>query len=267
MSRFLVLAGRLAPELLDRNLGGLTRLFGYLAEEQTLAIQKNRRPQDAALRLLVRVLLVKALDLNGLDGLSILPDLIWNDRGQPELKGSPLRLSFSHSWPYGACAVALFPVGVDVERIQPLAVGGAGSVFSDSEVRRISGSDDPQSEAIRLWTVKESGLKALGAGFLEDPKRLKTEPVFNESAGQKAPPAGRSVWGSRTIYFGHLPVDPGYWLSWGACPDFQEPPVNSQAGQSLKASEQVRASARFFGPASLIYLPRVSEYIMNRLIE
>ncbi len=84
--------------------------------------------------------------------------------GKPYLPDWPaVQLSLSHSGGYGVCAVSDAPVGVDVELIRPLRRDVPGRFFTPAEQAWLTGR--PESAFFRLWTRKESFVKALGRGL------------------------------------------------------------------------------------------------------
>lgn len=93
-----------------------------------------------------------------------------SSRGRPELDASSgISFSLSHSGGLTVMAVAAGgPVGVDVERVRPVAdaLVVAERFFARGEVEQLRSSPDDQAETfLTLWTRKESYLKATGMGL------------------------------------------------------------------------------------------------------
>jgi phosphopantetheinyl transferase/malonyl CoA-acyl carrier protein transacylase len=111
---------------------------------------------------------------------------ITNDRnGRPQARGpwcaaldEPLFVSLAHA---GGLAVALAVlgggrpgVGIDLERVRPLAEGFDGVAFAPEE-HAILSAVDPADETqwrVRLWCAKEAVGKALGTGLADGPRGL-----------------------------------------------------------------------------------------------
>lgn len=100
------------------------------------------------------------------------------NQGKPEVaEGLPhLEFNVSHS---GSCvAVAIsgkHPVGIDVEGIAPGDCHQAlGEVLTPREADKLKQMDQPQQklEFVRIWTVKEACVKALGHGIAMDFRSL-----------------------------------------------------------------------------------------------
>lgn len=91
--------------------------------------------------------------------------------GKPCLTGiaDTPHFNLAHSGELALCAVADHPVGVDLERVRPLAnmPQMAEMSFTDQERAALWSLDEPARIAafFRLWTRKEAIMKAHGAGF------------------------------------------------------------------------------------------------------
>lgn len=89
--------------------------------------------------------------------------------GKPSLSAHPeWNFSVSHSGLWSVCALAETPVGVDVEKIRPMRVLEiAKRYFTEKETTLLSALDEPERTTafFRLWTAKESVLKAKGTGL------------------------------------------------------------------------------------------------------
>ena len=96
-----------------------------------------------------------------------------NAAGAPklELAGQHLHLSLARRDDVLLIGLAPRPVGVDLERLGT-ALDPPWRVLAPEETAALSAMEDrtARHEAfLRLWTVKEAALKALGTGFAKDP--------------------------------------------------------------------------------------------------
>ncbi|KAH0461778.1 hypothetical protein IEQ34_009353 [Dendrobium chrysotoxum] len=90
-----------------------------------------------------------------------------------------LHFNISHSSSLVACAVTVdLQVGIDVEdkqrKLKHDVLSFARRFFSPNEVEFLHGMSDPliqQQEFVKLWTLKEAYVKALGRGFSAAPFR------------------------------------------------------------------------------------------------
>ncbi|KAI0512114.1 hypothetical protein KFK09_012750 [Dendrobium nobile] len=90
-----------------------------------------------------------------------------------------LHFNISHSSSLVACAVTVdLQVGIDVEdkqrKLKHDVLSFARRFFSPNEVEFLHGTSDPliqQQEFVKLWTLKEAYVKALGRGFSAAPFR------------------------------------------------------------------------------------------------
>ncbi len=96
--------------------------------------------------------------------------------GKPFLPDAPrLHFNLSHTPGIAMAVVASVPVGCDVERSnRPVSPALVQRVFSPSERSRLLAlpEQDRPHESIRVWTLKEAYLKALGTGFQTNPASI-----------------------------------------------------------------------------------------------
>eukprot|EP00268_Persea_americana_P043956 TRINITY_DN4434_c0_g1_i10.p1 TRINITY_DN4434_c0_g1~~TRINITY_DN4434_c0_g1_i10.p1 ORF type:complete len:321 (-),score=57.22 TRINITY_DN4434_c0_g1_i10:891-1853(-) len=108
------------------------------------------------------------------------PEVLWQhyENWEPP----PLHFNLSHTSSLIACGVAVdIPIGVDVEekqrRLRSDILSFARRYFSRHEVEFLHNISDPdirRQEFIKLWTLKEAYVKALGRGFSAAPFRTFT---------------------------------------------------------------------------------------------
>ncbi len=94
---------------------------------------------------------------------------IWYARGEngkPYLAGRPdIFFNITHCRGLIACVLAHVPVGIDAEPIRPRPERVQKRVFTPQEQRWIEESGNPNEVFFRLWTLKESFVKAVGQGI------------------------------------------------------------------------------------------------------
>jgi 4'-phosphopantetheinyl transferase len=99
------------------------------------------------------------------------------EAGKPELEGSKLAVSLTHSGDVVLVAIAAGgEVGVDAEPLRPDAAGWTlvDHALTESEraqLEAVSASDRAES-FLRTWTRKEAILKAAGTGLGLDPRQV-----------------------------------------------------------------------------------------------
>ena len=99
--------------------------------------------------------------------------VVESEFGKPAfLPPCPFYFSLSHTRGRVMAALATSPVGCDVEA--PLRVGGdvLRAALADRELAFVRSSPEPMRAFARLWTRKESYLKALGTGLRTDLRAL-----------------------------------------------------------------------------------------------
>lgn len=93
-------------------------------------------------------------------------ELDYNEYGKPFLKKNcGWHFNISHCRKLAACAVAQSPIGVDVEKIRQFPELVLKRCFTDRETDFIKNSSEPDLAFFRLWTLKESYIKAIGRGL------------------------------------------------------------------------------------------------------
>ncbi len=118
----------------------------------------------------------------------------------------PARSSFqsrSYRWPYAVAATHAEPVGVDIERVEPMGRDFAESICTPQERAQLGPLLDDDLLVASLWSGKEALAKALGDAVDYDPRRLDAPLIW---------PGGRSGrWRAKQIE-----VPPGHvgWLVW-----------------------------------------------------
>ena len=91
------------------------------------------------------------------------PKIFRDEMGKPYFKGNPLCFNVSHSGEYLAIAISDFPVGVDIQKPKNIREGMYRKVVQPQEQGFIG--ENRQADFLRLWTLKESFVKAEGKGL------------------------------------------------------------------------------------------------------
>lgn len=95
-------------------------------------------------------------------------ELSYGENEKPYIKGAKdLSFNLSHSGSVAVLSCANGPVGVDVEKIGDERILLAKKFFHTDEYNYLlsCAEEDKSSEFYRLWTLKESFMKATGLGF------------------------------------------------------------------------------------------------------
>ena len=170
----------------------IVSLKAQASAERLSRAQRYHVPKDALRCLAAEALLRHALqELHGLTCSEL--DFKQGAQGKPELRGpSHIHFNLSHSGAWVMCAMDDHPLGIDVEEIQTRQELPWASILSPQETARL-GDMGSEADFYRLWSLKESYLKALGTGFSLDPRQfwvdLEARPiqVFQTLESKKTP--------------------------------------------------------------------------------
>jgi 4'-phosphopantetheinyl transferase len=150
--------------------GELSGLLASMCSENRRVQADRYRLRDDRIRCLAAGWLLDyaATKITG-DGAMELKDAL----GKPMLKNLPhLQVSLAHSGEWVVCALHNAAVGIDVEIEVDTTEGAAELFMSPKELLTYRTLvDDPARRALfyHIWTMKESYLKAVGAGFARSP--------------------------------------------------------------------------------------------------
>lgn len=147
--------------------------LALLPEPRRAELLRLHSPADFSRSLLAEL----ALRLEIMQNLRVFGDDIQILRGEnqkPRLKNFPnFHFNISHSGDFSVCAFDDFSVGVDVEKVRPIAVQKfAARLFTPREQAALEKAPDPLAAFFRLWTAKESVVKQRGTTLARDLRRL-----------------------------------------------------------------------------------------------
>ena len=89
-------------------------------------------------------------------------DYALTENEKPYFPDGGVCFSLSHCGKYAVCAVSDVPVGVDIELARENALRLSARFFLPDEAELVERSQSPAAEFCRLWTLKESYIKAAG---------------------------------------------------------------------------------------------------------
>ena len=96
-------------------------------------------------------------------GMGQCPEILKDAYGKPYLEGHSLCFNVSHSGEYLAIAVSEQPVGIDIQKPKEIKDGMYRKVVQPMEEGLIG--ENREKDFLRLWTLKESFVKADGRGL------------------------------------------------------------------------------------------------------
>ena len=182
------------------------RLYTGLDVSRRAKADRFRFEKDKRLSVAAGALLQYALQMENVWE----PSIDVTSNGKPYLVGEEsLHFNLSHSEGMVMCAIAEKEVGCDVEKKAVLDRRLAEYVMTEHELDRIYGleKDTEQQEMFfRLWTLKESYMKATGLGIGLEPKSFGM--IARKDKVKVTPPVDE-----REFYFKEYFVDDGYCYS------------------------------------------------------
>ncbi|MDX6191915.1 4'-phosphopantetheinyl transferase superfamily protein [Flavobacterium sp. Fl-318] len=141
-----------------------SRLQEYLSPELRKKSNSYRKWEDQHAFVLGRLLLMECLNEIGISKNAIL-DIKYNEFGKPFLNND-IDFNISHSGNFVICAIAQkAKLGIDIEVITPIDFKDYNYILTAEEWQKIHLSEDPLKSFFRLWTMKESLIKAVGNGL------------------------------------------------------------------------------------------------------
>lgn len=141
------------------------RLLMHVSTDKQTRIPRFYREEDR-IRGLMAEILARSIIIHktGLRNHEI--EFYTNDYGKPFLKNrDDLHFNLSHSGSWVVCAVDNLPLGIDVEKIQPIDLDISKNYFSPDEHQDLLAKEDKYAYFFTLWSLKESYIKMVGKGL------------------------------------------------------------------------------------------------------
>lgn len=133
--------------------------------QQKIALLRHEK--DKTRSLAAGLLLNHALEIYGLQEKSVEYEI--GEWGKPAMKYHPeIRFSLSHSGDYAICTIGDKPLGNDIERVKEGRLAVADRFFAEEELAWLYEAVEETEKNLRmfrLWTMKESFIKATGRGM------------------------------------------------------------------------------------------------------
>ncbi len=102
-----------------------------------------------------------------------------NAYGKPYFEND-ICFNLSHSGDFVALALSTNNIGIDVEIVKKFNMDVAKKCFTIKEVKWLKEQSTPQA-FFKIWTAKESIMKAIGCGFSLNPASFEVLPIVNGS--------------------------------------------------------------------------------------
>ena len=141
--------------------------YHKVTEERRKKTDSFRFQKDRLLSLGAELLLMHGLKQKGIN----LMEMNYHSgaNGKPYLKGrQDIYFNLSHSEDVAVCAISLWEIGCDIEKISDIRLNIAKKYFCESEYDLIASQKTQEAKRemfFRLWTLKESYIKTTGMGM------------------------------------------------------------------------------------------------------
>lgn len=141
------------------------RAYDACSEDRRRKTDRLARPEDKCRSVAAERLLAAACRAAGFGE----PPLCFSqgEHGKPAFAGQGPCFNLSHAGDFVLCAVSDGAVGCDIETVRPIDRAVADRFFHPDEIALLGAAPPDEQTALfyRLWTRKESYLKATGEGM------------------------------------------------------------------------------------------------------
>ncbi len=141
----------------------------YLCTKRRESFERYKQPKDKLRCLIGGLMLYYALGHN--------KEPLYNAYGKPFFEND-LYFNLSHSGHYVVLATSQDAIGVDIEIIKKYSIDVAEKCFTTHELSWLIAQKAPNA-FFKIWTAKESYMKAMGLGFNLNPKSFEVLPIIN----------------------------------------------------------------------------------------
>ena len=106
------------------------------------------------------------------------------ENGKPYFKNLPLNFNISHTGNAVACAVSKTEIGVDIQKKNVEYSRVMHRICCENEIDLISASENPIDDFVKLWTLKESHVKCIGARVFDNADKYDFSSVVKSGCGK-----------------------------------------------------------------------------------
>ena len=138
---------------------------GYVLSDYRRDRLKDLRPEQSRKQGIGAELLLRAALRDAMPERSWPPSITVGPYGKPAWQIEGLYFSLSHSGDAAACVICDRPVGLDLQARSPYREALVRRFFAPQEQQALLSSKDWDADFCRIWTMKESYLKARGTGL------------------------------------------------------------------------------------------------------
>lgn len=156
-------------------------LFNLMPTARQEKVKRYAKTEDKQLGVAAFALLCYALNLYGYKIGDY--ELSKNENGKPYFKNLPLNFNISHTENAVACAVSQTDIGVDIQKKNVEYSRVMHRVCCKNEIDLILSSKNPTEDFVKLWTLKESYVKCIGARIFENAEKYDFSSIVYNKCG------------------------------------------------------------------------------------
>ncbi len=145
--------------------------LNYLCADRRARFERYKQPKDKLRCLIGGLMLYYAMGHN--------KEPLYNAYGKPYFENE-LYFNLSHSGNYVVLATSQATIGIDVEIIKKYNMDVAKKCFTPNELTWLE-KNNLSHAFFKIWTAKESYMKAMGLGFNLNPASFEVLPIQNGS--------------------------------------------------------------------------------------
>lgn len=149
-----------------KNIDKIDEFKKILDNDTKEKIEKIKKFEDQKRAIVSKLLLTDILKINGYS----FKDVVYNEYGKPYLRNNELYFNISHSGDYVVCAISKYEIGIDIQQIKKINDLIVQKKFTKDEQKYVF--DD--LSFTRVWTLKESYIKAIGKGLYQKLDEVET---------------------------------------------------------------------------------------------
>lgn len=140
----------------------LRNMLSLLPYDLQIKANQFKFEKDMNKYIIGKLLVRRALNISKIFG-NVLQELEYNEYGKPYIPRVNFNFNISHSRDYVILAFAKNgDIGIDIEFVAKININDFQQILNRKDIEYLQYSEDKESDFFKLWTSKESVIKAAG---------------------------------------------------------------------------------------------------------